>query len=42
MIGEFERELMAYTEEVCAFRDVLEKQLKADIETATFKHGPSN
>ena len=42
MLGEFERELMAYMEEVRAFRDVLEKQLKADIETVTSKHGPSN
>ena len=42
MIGEFERELIAYTEEVRAFRDVLGKQLEADIETATSTHGPSN
>jgi hypothetical protein len=42
MIGEFERELMAYTEEVCAFRDALEKRIEAGIETLTSKHGPSN
>ena len=42
MIGEFERELMAYLEEVSAFRDVLEKQLEADIEMVTSKDGPSN
>jgi hypothetical protein len=42
MIGEFERELMAYTEELRAFQDALEKQLEADIETVTSKHGPSN
>lgn len=42
MIGEFERELRAYMEEVSAFRDNLEKRLKADIETVTSKHGPSN
>jgi len=34
--------LMAYTEEVRAFRDDLEKQLEADIKTVTSKHGPSN
>lgn len=42
IIGEFERELMAYMEEVRAFRDSLEKRLAADIETVTSKHGPSN
>ncbi len=42
MIEEFERELRAYMEEVRAFHDVLEKQLQADIETVTSKHGPSN
>lgn len=42
MIAEFERELLAYTEEVRAFQHDLEKQLEADIATITSKHGPSN
>lgn len=42
MIGEFERELMAYLEEVRAFREVIAKRLETTIETITSKHGPSN
>jgi hypothetical protein len=42
MIGEFERESIAYLEELRAYREILRERMEADLEAITAKMAPSN